>query len=65
MGCGENKLMAQQVQETVHKIGEEGWEPSWLGAAVMQYHYLQKDNIGIDSKKIPAWNMRNCLLQYV
>ena len=20
MGCGENKLMAQQVQETVHKI---------------------------------------------
>ena len=51
MGCGENKLMmAQQVQETVHKVWEEGWELSWLGTAVMQHHNLQKDNFGIGSK---------------
>ena len=35
MGCGENKLMAQQVQEAVHKIRKEDRELSWLGSAVM------------------------------
>ena len=50
MGCGEDKLMAQQVQETVHKIRKEGRELPWPGATVLQYHNLQKDNFGIGSK---------------
>ena len=49
MGSGENKLMAQQVQETVHKICKECRELPWLSAAIMQYHNLQKDNFGIGS----------------
>ena len=49
MGCGEDKLMAQQVQETVHKIRKEGRELPWPGATVLQYHNLQKDNFGIGS----------------
>ena len=50
MGCGENKLMmAQHVQEAVRKIRKEDRELPWLGAAAMQYHYLQKNNIGIGS----------------
>jgi nitrogen regulatory protein PII len=35
MGCGENKLMAQQVQEAVYQIRKEDRELSWLGSAVM------------------------------
>ena len=35
LGCGDNKLMAQQVQEAVHKIRKEDRELSWLGSAVM------------------------------
>ncbi len=50
MGCGEDKLMAQQVQEAVHKIRKEGRELSRIGATVMQHHHLQKDNFGIGSK---------------
>jgi hypothetical protein len=48
MGCVENKLMAQQVRETVHKMSKGDRElPSWLGAAaVMQNHNLQKENFG-------------------
>ncbi len=35
---GENQFMAQQAQETVHKIFKEGREPPWLGASIMQCH---------------------------
>ena len=64
MGCGEDKLMAQQVQETVHKIRKEGRELPWPGATVMQYHNIQKDNFGIGSKSsIQRHNIkvRGCL----
>ena len=50
MGCGEDKLLAQQVQEAVCKIRKEGRELPWLGATIMQYHNLQKDSFGIGSK---------------
>ena len=49
MGCEENQIMTQHVQETAYKIRKEGLEPPWLGAAVMQYHNLQKDSFGIGS----------------
>jgi hypothetical protein len=50
MGCdGEDKLMAQQVQESVNKMRKEGRELPWIGATVMQYHNIQKDNFGIGS----------------
>jgi hypothetical protein len=50
MGCGENKLMAQQVQETIHKVWKESRELHWFGSVIMEYHHLQKDNFGIGSK---------------
>jgi hypothetical protein len=50
MGCGENKLMAQQVQETVYTIRQEGVELSWVGSDIVQYRHLQKDSFGIGSK---------------
>ena len=50
MGCGENKLLAQQVSKTVHTIWKEGWELSWVGTVLLLYNHLQKYNFGIGSK---------------
>jgi hypothetical protein len=52
MGCRENQLVVQQIQETVHQIWEEGRELSWIGTVILLYDYLQKDNFGIGSKSI-------------
>jgi hypothetical protein len=34
--------MAQQAQETVHKMFKEGREPPWLSASIRQYHNYRK-----------------------
>ncbi len=45
--------MAQQVQETVHKIRKEIKRGlPWVGSDIMQYHHLYQDSFGIGSKLI-------------
>ena len=50
MGCRKNKLMAQQIQETVHKVWKEGGELPGVGTVLMLHHHIQKNNFGMGSK---------------
>jgi len=40
MGYRDNQLMAQQIQETVDKIGEEGGKLSRINTVFLLYYHL-------------------------
>jgi len=51
MGGGEERILAEQVQEAPHQMREEGRELPWARPAGLLNHGLSGDNFGIVSKR--------------
>lgn len=47
MGDGEERVMAEPVQEAPHQVGEEGRELPWARPASVLNHGPLEDNFGI------------------
>ena len=50
VGRGEERVVAEQIQETPHQVGEEDRELSRTGPTGLLPNPLQEDNIGIGSQ---------------